>query len=40
MQHSPHPYRVVLNALEKGFAEQGMESSTRKKNSMGIMVAT
>ena len=31
LQHSPHPYRVVLHGLEKGFVEKGMESSTRKK---------
>ena len=29
--HSPHPYRVVLNSLEKGFVEQGTDSSTRNK---------
>ena len=38
MQHSPHPYRVVLNSLEKGFAEQGLDSSIRKKKSMTTMV--
>ena len=40
MQRSPHPYRVVLNSLEKGFVEQGMDSSTRKKTSIRVMVVT
>ena len=40
MQRSPHPYRVVLNALEKGFVEQELDSSTRKHQSMIIRVVT
>ena len=40
MQHSSHPYGVVLNALEKGFVEQGMDSSTRNTSSMKYVVVT
>ena len=40
MQHSTNPYRVVLNRLEKGLAEQGMDSSSRKEKSMSNLVVT